>query len=136
MFLRAATASIMAIADFPALTPSARSWTPGTQPMTAFTSLAGAEVRVLHGSTPIGTQLQLSFSNLQEATANLITAHYLLARGTFELFDLPSAVYGGMSGYSNIKPAGSLWRYSGAPSVEYVSPGVQNVSVSLTAVPQ
>lgn len=126
----------MAIADFPALTPSGRSWTPGTQPMTAFTSLAGAEVRVLHGSTPINVGLQLNFSNLQETTANLITAHYLLARGTFELFDLPAAVYGGMAGYSNIKPSGSLWRYAGAPSVDYVSPGVQNVSVDLVAVPQ
>lgn len=126
----------MAIADFPSLTPSARSWTPGTQPMTAFTSLAGAEVRVLHGSTPIGTQLQLTFSNLLEATANQITDHYLLARGTFELFDLPAAVYGGMSTYSNIKPAGSLWRYASAPSVDFVAPGVQNVSVSLVAVPQ
>ena len=126
----------MAIADFPALTPSARSWTPGTQPMTAFTSLAGAEVRVLHGSTPIGITLQLTFSNLLEASADLITAHYLLARGTFELFDLPAAVYGGIANYSSIKPTGSLWRYSGPPSVDYVSPGVQNVSVELRAVPQ
>lgn len=126
----------MAIADFPSLTPSARAWTPGTQPMTAFTSLAGAEVRVLHGSTPIGTQLQLTFSNLLEATANQITDHYLLARGTFELFDLPAAVYAGMSSYSNIKPAGSLWRYASAPSVDFVAPGVQNVTVSLLAVPQ
>jgi hypothetical protein len=104
--------------------------------MTAFTSLAGAEVRVLHGSVPINVGLQLNFTNLQEITANLITAHYLLARGTFELFDLPAAVYGGLAGYSNIKPSGSLWRYSEPPSVDYVSPGVQNVSVSLLAVPQ
>lgn len=126
----------MAVAAFPALTPSTRSWTPGQQPFSTFNSMAGREVRVLHGSTAVGQLLALSFSNITEAKGKQITDHFALARGSFDVFDLPAAVFGGMASYGHIKPTGNLWRYSAAPAVSYVAPGVVTVSVSLVAVPQ
>lgn len=126
----------MAVANFPAIVPTARSWTPGQRPMQAVTSMAGYEVRVLTGSASVGQRLSLQYNNLLEAVCDQITSHYALAQGTFELFDLPAAVFGGMAGYGHIKPANSKWRYGSPPSVTYVAPGIQSVSVDLIAVPQ
>lgn len=124
----------MAVADFPALKPTARTWTPGVQPASTFTSLNGTEYRVLHGNTPIGTSLTLDFSNLLESDAKLITDHFVTAKGVFEVFSLPSSVYDGLAVYNNIQPAGTSWRYQGPPSVSYPAPGVVTVSVQLAAV--
>jgi hypothetical protein len=98
--------------------------------------LSGYEVRVLHGSVATGQQLSLAFSNLLDAEGQQITDHYAIARGGFEVFDLPAEVFAGMASYGHIKPAGSKWRYASPPSVTYEAPGIQSVSVNLMAVPE
>lgn len=125
----------MAIAAFPSVKPSARTWTPGARATSAFTSLSGYEVRVQHGSTAVGARLSLSFQNLTEAVSKQITDHFDLARGSFETFALPADVFSGMTGYEYITPSATTWRYAGPPSVTFVSPGIQSVSVELVAVP-
>ena len=125
----------MAVAAFPAIEPSVRSWTPGARPASSYSSLSGYEVRVQHGSLAIGSSLSLSFSNLTEAVGKQITDHYATAQGSFETFALPAEVFAGMSGYDYITPAGTTWRYAGPPSVSYVAPGIQSVSVELLAIP-
>jgi len=125
----------MTIANFPALTPSVRSWTPGMAPMTSFRSMAGYEVRVRHGSLAVGQQLVLGFDNLLEADAKSVTDHYATAFGELETFELPAAIYGGMASYAHIKPSQNQWRYQGPPQVSYVSPGIASVTVTLQAVP-
>ena len=122
-------------AAFPALRPSTRAWTPGTQPMTAFQSLSGYEVRVLHGSSPVGGRLSLGFGNLLEVDLKAVTDHFATCRGTYDLFDLPVEVWAGLASYAHITPAGFKWRYQGAPQVTYVSPGIGGVSLTLLAVP-
>jgi hypothetical protein len=124
----------MAVADFPSLKPTARTWTPGTPPASTFTSLSGSEYRVLHGNTPLGTALTLDFGNLLEADAKLITDHYVTAKGVFEVFSLPATVYDGLAVYNNIQPSGTSWRYVAAPAVSYPAPGIVTVSVQLAAV--
>lgn len=125
----------MTVANFPAIAPTARSWTPGARPLSTYSSLSGYEVRVQHGNTSIGTSLSLSFANLTEAIGKQITDHYLTAQGSFETFALPAEVFAGMSNYDYITPSGTIWRYAGPPSVSYVAPGIQSVSVELMAVP-
>lgn len=124
----------MAVADFPSLAPTARTWTPGAPPLSRFNALNGKEVRVLHGTVFINTSLGLSFENLTETDATLITDHYELARGFYELFSLPSEVYAGLSTYTNILPPTTNWRYAAAPAVTYPAPGIVSVSVELVAV--
>jgi len=126
----------MAVANFPSITPSARSWTPGRLPVQTLTSLAGYETRIQTGSIAVNQQLKLQFNNLSEAAGKSITDHFALAKGVYEQFDLPAAVFGGMSSYGHIKPSGNLWRYESAPSVEYGPNGRQSIEVSLVAVPQ
>jgi hypothetical protein len=124
----------MAITAFPALSPTARAWTPGVQPVTNFTSMSGYEVRVMLGADPIGTTLELAFENLQEARIKQITDHFTLAKGVYEVFSLPSAVFAGMGTFSQVTPSGQFWRYAAAPVIEWIGPGVGSVSVQLVAV--
>ena len=119
---------------FPAIKPSSRSWTPGSQPVKTFSSLSGHEQRILLGPEPVGTSLTLAFSNLTEQVLLQITDHYRLAKGTFETFDLPSAIFAGMTNYGGVTPDNQSWRYAGSPQVDWVAPGIGNVSVSLIAV--
>ena len=125
----------MTVAAFPSIKPSARSWTPGTFPVSSFNTLSGFEARVLLGSNAVGTQLSLTFSNLKENEVISITDQHLLAQGSFQGFALPAAVFAGMSTYGKVTPAGFIWRYSSAPSVDWVMPGIGNVSVDLRAIP-
>lgn len=125
----------MAVAAFPPINPSVRTWTPGARPASAFTSLGGYEVRVQHGSVAVGALLSLSFQNLTEAVGKQITDHFAVANGSFETFDLPAEIFAGMSSYDYITPSTTTWRYAGPPAVSYVSPGIQSVSVELIAVP-
>lgn len=125
----------MAVQAFPSISPTARAWTPGMRPMSAFASLAGYEVRVQHGSIAVGAQLRLSFQNLREEIGKQITDHFAIAQGTYETFELPAAVYAGMSSYDYITPTATTWRYAAPPSVTYEAPGIQSVSVDLAAVP-
>ena len=124
----------MSVAAFPSLRPASRTWTPGTQRSTTYTAVSGFESRVLHGNKAVSSQLSLSFSNLLEGEVDLITAHYLLAKGTYETFSLPAAVFAGMASTAQIDPSGFAWRYSAAPTVSYVSPGIASVTVALVSV--
>ena len=124
----------MAITAFPAIEPSSRAWVPGSQPVKAFSTLSGYESRVMLGAEPVGTSLQMSFQNLQEVVALSITDHYVKAKGTFETFALPPAVFAGMTDYGKVTPEGQVWRYTAAPSIQWVSPGIANVTVSLVAI--
>jgi hypothetical protein len=103
--------------------------------MTAFQSLSGYEVRVLHGSSPIGGSLSLAFDNLLEGDLKAVTDHFAACRGSYDLFDLPVTAWAGLASYAHITPAGFKWRYQAAPQVTYVAPGVGNVSLTLLAVP-
>lgn len=124
----------MAVASFPSIAPSTRSWTLGQPPLSSFTALSGYEVRVLLGPNPIQTALQLQFSNIHEDTAKLITDHFVSARGSLDVFDLPAKVFAGSAHSADVTPAGQKWRYAAAPTIEWVSPGVASVDVSLVAV--
>jgi hypothetical protein len=125
----------MAVAAFPSLKPSARTWTPGNYPVSTFNTLSGYESRVLLGSSAIGTSLSMTFSNLKESDLVQVTDHHLLAKGSYDSFSLPAAVFAGMSNYGKVTPSGFVWRYASAPVVDWVAPGIGNVSVDLLAIP-
>ena len=124
----------MSVASFPAIEPSSRAWTPGSLPMRSFSTLSGYEARVLLGANSVGTSLSLAFSNLLEDQLLEIISHHSVAKGSFETFDLPDSVFAGMSNYGNVTPVSSQWRYASPPSIDWVAPGIGNVSVSLLAV--
>jgi hypothetical protein len=86
------------------------------------------------GTKPVGALLRLSFVNLTDAAAQSITDHFALARGAYEIFDLPAEVFAGMTSYGYMTPAGAKWRYTSTPTLDWSAPDVVGVSVSLMAV--
>jgi hypothetical protein len=119
----------MAIALFPALAPSARGWQPGSPPVGVFTSMSGYETRMQYGSAAIGATLSLTWTTLTEAQIWQIIDHHQSAAGV-EAFQLPAAVFAGMSRY----PWGATWRYSSPPSVTWLAPGLGSVQLDLVQV--
>lgn len=125
----------MAVSAFPSVRPSSRTWTPGARPQTTFRSQSGYEVRIQHGNVEVGAVLRLGFQNLRESVGKQITDHYATAQGSYETFSLPSDIFVGMTSYSYITATQTTWRYANPPSVTYVAPGIQSISVDLASVP-
>ena len=121
---------------FPSLTPTGRQFTPGNFPSKAYNSQSGAEVRILYGSRRVNATLSLSYSNVEDASAESFLNDYLDQLGTFRTFTLPASVFEGWSGSSSSldAPPGTKWRYDGQPQVQAVRPGISSVTVALRAV--
>lgn len=102
---------------FPALVPSARTFSPGNIPQSNQISLAGTVSSFRRGNRRTEQTLSLSFTNLTEAQVNLIRNHYIDRQGTFDIFFLPSEVW---NGYTT-PPVGLLspyaWRYADTPTI-------------------
>lgn len=122
------------MSQFPALKPSSRSFTLGMVPVNSFASVSGKETRVILGDTMHGHTVSLSFSNLQEPAVKQITDHWYGQQGTALAFSLSSAVWAGWAEYASAISANQQWRYTGAPKVQAVSPGIMNLSVELVAL--
>ena len=116
---------------FPALVPSARTFSPGNIPQASQTSLSGLVTGFRRGNRRDGQTLSLSFTNLTEAQVDEIKAHYIDRQGTFDIFFLSAEVW---SGY--ITPPVPLlsdyaWRYAGTPTVTDGIVGRWGVDVEL-----
>ena len=122
------------MSQFPAIKPSGRSYVPPSVPLTSFKSASGKETRVLLGNKPTDHQLQLAFSNLLEATADQILAHYRGQMGMALSFTLPEEAYAGWTGHAVEAPLTQVWRYASPPQVETTAPGIMNVSIELVGL--
>lgn len=119
---------------FPAIKPSARSYSPGALPVRAYRTLGGAVWKRSFSNTRLGQAMSLSFRAIPDSETEQIVAHYEDMGGTFKRFDLPSELFAGMSsGLANrLKNAPNIkWAYSAEPKVESVFPGFSNVTVDL-----
>lgn len=119
---------------FPALEPSARAWTPGARPMTTYTAMNGREIRFRHANRAVNQRLTLGYSNVTETVGKQITDHYETVKNTTESFTVPAEVFAGMDSYSYTLATGNEWRYAGPPTVDYIRPGYQTVSLELIGV--
>lgn len=123
---------------FPTLVPTSRSFDAGDWPVKTFRAQNGAEVRLLYGSNRTGMTLELSYDNITDANAELFLTHYNEVQGTYGTFTIPEAgAKTGWSGSANaldVTGSGNRWRYSAAPSVQSIKPGVSSVSVKLIGV--
>lgn len=122
------------MSTFPSVKPSSRAWSPGTRAQSVYQALDGVEIRFVHGSRTVGQRLTLVFENVTEAEGVSITDHYADNGTTYNVFDLPAAVFAGMNSYSYTNEAGNSWRYAAPPQVTYITPGYQTVSVELLGV--
>jgi hypothetical protein len=124
------------MANFPSITPSARSFKPGVYPQKVYRSMAGIAIKRTYGNSPYGAQLQLEFDNIPDASVVTILKHYRSQTAANERFNLSTAVTAGMSTDLAALADASLddlrWEYADAPGVQSIRPGINRVSVSLT----
>ena len=117
---------------FPAIPPTARTYTPGNVPADLQASLNGTTVGFKRGARRVSQILSLSFSHLTEANMILIKDHFIARKGTFEIFYLPDLIWGDYS----TSPVGLnyAWRYSEPPEIEDVSFDRFTVNVELETI--
>ena len=134
---------------FPTVKPTSRSYNPGTYPSTTFESLDGTKTHLRYGNKRVNATLTLGFSNISDADAGLILAHYddVMADYDYVKFTSDNGIAGivdpssgnfltkeiaGDSGTGETR-LGLKWRYSGPPSVTSTFKGMSNVSCSFVA---
>lgn len=100
------------MATFPALTPAEAPITPGAWPVTASSSLNGAESRIRHGSAEIGRRWRAVFPNITEADFLSILSHYRGQRSGFDSFGFTSTTLA-----ADRTPSGYAWLYASPPEV-------------------
>jgi len=116
---------------FPALVPSARTFSPGNIPQSSQISLSGLVTGFRRGNRRDGQTLSLSFTNLTEAQVNEIKAHYIDRQGTFDIFFLSAEVWSGYATPPIPLLSDYAWRYAGAPTVTDGIVGRWGVDVEL-----
>ena len=122
------------MADFPALTPTARSFQLGQYPVKTYRAMSGATLRRSFGNRAFGHTLDLQFDNVPEATVNTIIDHYNTQGGGTLGCTLPATVFGGYSTDLRNRaqnPTGIEWLYAEPPSVSSVLRDRSSVTVKL-----
>jgi len=117
---------------FPALIPSARSFTPGDVPQQQQVTLSGVNSGYRQGNRRIAQSLTLSFNNISEAQLNQIKTHYLSVNGSFDIFYLSAEVWNGYATPPVSLLSDYAWRYAEAPTVTDGSCDLWSVDVALT----
>lgn len=123
---------------FPSLVPTNRAFNAGDYPIKTFKAQSGAEIRILYGNQRTGMTLELGYDNISDSEAQAFIDHYDDMNGSFSTFALPSIVKTGWTGATTTIDAtsGNAWRYSEAPQITSVKPGVSSVQVQLIGVLQ
>tara|TARA_R100001443_G_scaffold110115_1_gene121840 strand:- start:542 stop:910 length:369 start_codon:yes stop_codon:yes gene_type:complete len=102
------------MASFPAITPTSRTYVPGTFASSALPSLTGDETNIRHSNASVGHRLRMSFINITRAQHFELVSHYSL-HGTFETFDITATT---LKGTNLTFPTNYKWRYRNRPNVE------------------
>ena len=126
---------------FPSIEPTGRSFTAPSWATTTQASQSGVITRRLWGSRPSRATLNLQFNNINDANVSAILSAYNTAQGSVDSLTLPDVLFNGADATlktwlnNSATGAGLLWCFTegSPPSVESVSPGRSNVTVSLTA---
>jgi hypothetical protein len=123
----------MTLISFPALVPSARSYTPGVFPETQFQAQNGAVVRVRYGNQRTNSRLSLTFSNITDANAAEVLQNYVdvMEDDNYAQFTTSNVAAGAEEGLIPfIRETNSAlkWKYASPPSVTSVKPGLSTVT--------
>ena len=119
------------MATFPTLIPSTSQVAPGAWPVSAISSLNGAESRIRQGSAEIGRPLQLTFTNVTESDFLAILSHYRGQRSGFDPFGFNTATLA-----ADLTPAGYAWLYASRPQVVDEHANVFTVSCEFKSEPR
>ena len=142
--------------DFPLyVSPSSRSYSPGTFPQQTFESQNGAKTVLRYGNKRVNATLTLGFANIEDALAALILENYEAVneawdsvtfgsnnglqgisdekRGTDAYGGIRQDATNGLTDHIQEAISGLKWRYSGPPTVTSTFKGRSNDSCSFVA---
>lgn len=125
--------------NFPAITPTSRSFSAPVYPTTVYRSQSGTTTRRLWASSPSNAQLSLSFTNIADADARQLLDCYTNASGSVEVLVLPPQLFTGAELALSIflSQASTLmsWHFAdgSSPKVDSVVPGRSSVTLELIA---
>jgi len=122
------------MADFPALSPASRLFTPGAYPVAATAAMSGDQSQLLSGTAMVGSQLRLSFPKLSESDRLAVEAHYHGQQGGFLSFAVPAEVLSGFTA-ADFVLTGYRWIYARLPEVADFCGPFYDVSIDLESVP-
>ena len=113
--------------------PTSRTYKPGKLPETVFEARNGSTSFVQYGQNFVNAELTLNFANINDGNALEILQHYERVLGDdFVIFDnnagfqgMDAALSGGLQDGRGLL----RWRYSDAPQITSVYPGVSSVQV-------
>ncbi len=128
--------------QFPRISPSTRSYSPGEYPQVEFEAQNGVKTVIRYGKYRTGSSLTLGFNNISDDDAALILDNYVEVNGewNYVTFNRGFATAGmepsNLRGYfteTNSSGLGLKWRYDGPPEVTSVYPGRSNVQCKFVA---
>lgn len=122
------------MANFPAITPTSRTFKPGVYPQKAYRALNGVVTKRTFGNSPYNAELELRFDNIPDTTTASIINHYKTQTAANQRFLFSTNVTAGMdttlAALATASGDGLWWEYAGPPAVDSVHPGRSSVSVS------
>ena len=125
------------MASLPALTPTAMSFAAPEFPVKVNTSLSGVVSRRLFGNRGSRATLNLTYSNIPDASAAQFLTAWNASKGTFNALTVPAEVFDGRSAelttYLTNGGDDLIWHFAERPDVEPVVPGVSTVKIALEA---
>ena len=121
------------MSNFPALIPSARTYSPGDTPNVKRVSLSGMTSGFRRGNRRINQSLSLSFQQLTQEQLDLITAHYVNQQGSFDIFYLPQETWSGYAVVPVPSPSNVAWRYATSPTITDNSCNLWSVDIELAS---
>ena len=132
--------------QFPNLTPSQRSYTPGAFPQKEFQGLNGAVTTLQYGVKSVDSKLEMTFQNISDTEADAILSNYEAANGRrdsagrqdYVLLPSNGGAVGGVAD-TNLRlqmaerQSGPKlrYRYASPPVITSTFPGRSTVQVSL-----
>lgn len=122
---------------FPALVPTARSYSPGNYPQTQFTAQNGAVTVMRYGQHRVNASLQLEFANISDDKAALILSNYEQVNRTWDYvqFSSANATAGAKTNLATYFAEGNRlrYRYAEPPEVRSIQPGISSVTCRFNA---
>lgn len=130
----------MTLRNFPAnIAPTSRSFKPGKLPETVFQAQNGAKSYVSYGQNFVDAELTLNFANINDGEVLEILQHYASVRSKDSVLFSDARGFQGMAAdliNNGIEKGDDLlrWRYSEAPQVQSIYPGVSSVQLQFVGV--
>lgn len=100
------------MATFPSLQPDSISYDLGAMNISEVETPSAGPIRFRHSLAVDGNVMRLAYTNLTQAQVALIRTHYNASAGTHDYFDLPVALWGGVT----VTTSDSLYRYTSPPA--------------------